>query len=105
MLRLVAFFGADRLYLGQPLLAFLKFITFGGFGLWALFDFVVVAINVFNKRQDSPFGGPPVRWGGPGDLNMAVYLFAFAILLDVIMNLFYFFYFQNEVVETIETEG
>jgi len=35
--------GFDRFYLGCTATGFLKLITFGGFGIWALVDFVRIA--------------------------------------------------------------
>ncbi len=37
--------GIDRFYLGQIGLGILKLITFGGFGIWWLIDFILIACN------------------------------------------------------------
>lgn len=42
---LTGFLGLDRFYLGYRLLGTLKLLTFGGCGLWALYDIVLIATN------------------------------------------------------------
>ena len=37
--------GGDRFYLGYPVLGFLKLITFGGFGIWWLVDFIRIVVG------------------------------------------------------------
>lgn len=44
-------FGIDRLMIGQPLLAALKLLTFGGAGLWAVIDW----FRIYNLTKDSNF--------------------------------------------------
>lgn len=42
--------GVDRLYLGYTGLGILKLVTFGGCGLWALIDFILILIG---KMKDA----------------------------------------------------
>mmetsp|Transcript_29939 Transcript_29939/g.55294 ORF Transcript_29939/g.55294 Transcript_29939/m.55294 type:complete len:198 (-) Transcript_29939:10-603(-) len=46
-----AMLGIDRCYMGQALVGIIKGITFGGFGIWALVDFVAITINMFQQKD------------------------------------------------------
>ena len=37
--------GVDRFYLGYTGLGIAKLLTFGGFGIWALIDFIMIALR------------------------------------------------------------
>lgn len=45
-------FGVDRMYLGKWGTGILKLITFGGFGLWTLVDFVIIMNGSMHDKQD-----------------------------------------------------
>ena len=48
----LGFFGAHRFYVGKIGTAVLMIATLGGFGLWALADFIMVVCGVFRDKQD-----------------------------------------------------
>jgi TM2 domain-containing membrane protein YozV len=47
----LGFFGADRFYVGSPILGVLKLITAGGGGVWWLLDVVLLFAN--RMRDDN----------------------------------------------------
>ena len=49
-------FGIDRFYAGQIGLGLLKLFTFGGFGIWALVDYIIIIINAITKSKEGLFG-------------------------------------------------
>ncbi len=46
--------GIDRMYLGYTGLGVLKLITCGGCGIWALLDFILVAVGKMTDSQGRP---------------------------------------------------
>lgn len=70
--------GADRFYLGKSGTAFLKLITLGGFGIWALIDFIMIATKSI----------PGVEWvhEGKNDKRTAWIVLAVAVVLAIIIS-------------------
>lgn len=50
----VGIFGIDRFYLGYTGLGVLKLITFGGCGIWALIDLILIALNSVSDANGLP---------------------------------------------------
>ncbi len=45
-------FGAHRFYVGKTGTGFLMLFTLGGLGIWALIDFIMIAIGSFTDGED-----------------------------------------------------
>ena len=43
--------GVHRFYVGKVGTGILMLITFGGFGVWTLIDFIMIAIGKFSDKQ------------------------------------------------------
>ena len=50
----VGYLGVDRFYLGQTGLGIGKLLTFGGCGIWALIDFILIAMKKVTDSQGNP---------------------------------------------------
>jgi len=44
-------FGAHRFYVGKKGTALLQILTLGGFGIWVLVDFILIATGHFRDRE------------------------------------------------------
>lgn len=56
----LGFVGADRFYLGDGSLGFLKLLTAGGFGIWWIVDLAALATG---KMRDADDCEVKPRWG------------------------------------------
>jgi hypothetical protein len=50
--------GVHRFYVGKVGTGILQILTAGGFGLWALIDFIVILVGGFRDKN----GLPLIRW-------------------------------------------
>jgi TM2 domain-containing membrane protein YozV len=46
--------GVDRFYLGYTGLGIVKLLTCGGAGIWALIDFILIAVNKTKDANGNP---------------------------------------------------
>jgi TM2 domain-containing membrane protein YozV len=44
-------FGAHRFYVGKVDTGVLQLLTLGGFGIWAIFDFILLICGAFTDKQ------------------------------------------------------
>ncbi len=54
---LVGLLGVDRFYLGKVGTGLLKLVTFGGIGVWALIDLIMVLTGATRDKAGRPLGG------------------------------------------------
>lgn len=50
----VGYLGIDRFYLGQTGLGIAKLLTFGGCGVWALIDAILITVGSVTDAQGRP---------------------------------------------------
>ena len=51
---LVGVLGIHRFYVGKIGTGILQLITFGGFGIWALIDIILIAVGAFKDKAGKP---------------------------------------------------
>ena len=77
---LLGVFGVDRFYLGKVGSGILKLITFGGLGIWALIDLILVLANKARDKQGLPLEGYDKH------KKVALIVTGVFILLSIIVN-------------------
>ena len=50
----LGFMGVHRFYVGKIGTGVLQLVTFGGLGIWALVDFVMIAVGNFKDSEGNP---------------------------------------------------
>jgi TM2 domain-containing membrane protein YozV len=66
--------GVDRCYLGNIVLGVVKGITLGGLGIWALIDWIVIFINMLQKKLDINNLGMTATFEDENDANTAFWI-------------------------------
>lgn len=47
----LGFLGVHRFYVGKIGTGILQLVTFGGLGIWALIDFIMIAVGSFKDKE------------------------------------------------------
>lgn len=68
--------GIDRFYAGDITSGFIKLFTVGGFGIWALIDWILIIINALTRSKEGIFG--ITKWN---DLKHEDLIFYLALII------------------------
>jgi TM2 domain-containing membrane protein YozV len=50
----VGFLGVHRFYVGKIGTGILQLLTFGGFGIWTMVDFIMIVVGNFRDKDGQP---------------------------------------------------
>jgi hypothetical protein len=81
------FMGCDRCYMDQLCLGTLKFVTGGGFMIWAIIDWFVIMVNMLQKLDNIDSMWFRAKFA-KDEVDTAFYITAIFLVLQVVWGIF-----------------